>query len=134
MNQEFTKEILQQNESFICEELNLNRGVQDMLFEFEIISIEDHDVIDNQPRRTEKRKLIVELLFRKENIDWIPGFIQILFITGHTHVLEYIRSQLNMVEGIYSLYLSKDGDIDRCCVFSSHVKILISLTSVLNFL
>lgn len=107
MNQEFTKEILQQNASYICEELNLNRGVQDMLFEYEIISIEDHDVIDNQPRRTEKRKLLIELLLRKENIDWIPGFMQIMFITGHTHVLENIRRQLNMGEGIYNSFFKQ---------------------------
>lgn len=72
-----------------------------MLFEFDIISIDEHDEIDKQKSRPQKRKLLVELLLRKENNEQIPDFIQLLYVTGHAHILENIRSQLNRNKGIY---------------------------------
>ena len=82
---------LEHHTHLVCHEIDLSRGVPDMLFERNIIDIDDHDAIDDTERKKEKREKMMQILFDKENDDWIPHLIQILCETGHNNLVDDLR-------------------------------------------
>ena len=106
-----TSEIIAQNVDYIVSNLEIGT-VLDMLFERQIITINEHDEVQEKITKPEKRRLILSLLLSRPNTNWLFGFIRVLKNTGHIDILERLRQHVSNCQGKYSSPLGTCNKIE----------------------
>ena len=92
-----TPEKIEQNLDYIASDLEIGI-VLDMLFERQIITIDEHDGVQRKVIKPEKRRTLLSLLLSRPDTNWLFGFIRVLHNTGHINLLERLSND----QGKYS--------------------------------
>ena len=93
-----TSEKIEQNLDYIASNLEIGI-VLDMLFERQIITIDEHDEIQRKSTKPEKRRTLLSLLLGRPSTNWLVGFIRVLNNTGHINLLERLRQRQHVRNG-----------------------------------
>ena len=96
-----TSEKIEQNLDYIASNLEIGI-VLDMLFERQIITIDEHDGVQKKVTKPEKRRTLLSLLLSRSDTNWLSGFIRVLHNTGHINLLERLRQHGSNDQGKYS--------------------------------
>lgn len=70
-----------------------------MLFERNIITIEEHDCVQGLETKPRKRRELMRILLDRQDTTWIPSFINVLRLTGHETMLDYLLNLTSQVSG-----------------------------------
>jgi len=107
-----TSEIIARNVDYIASNIEIGI-VLDMLFERQIITIDEHDEVQRQATKPEKRRILLSLLLSRPNTNWLFGFIRVLKNTGHIILLERLRQHVSNGQGKYSSPLGTCNKIEK---------------------
>ena len=95
-----TSEKIEQNLDYIASNLEIGI-VLDMLFERQIITIDEHDEVQRNVTKLAKRRTLLSLLLSRPDTNWLSGFIRVLYNTGHINLLERLRQHVSNGQGKY---------------------------------
>ena len=93
-----TSEKIEQNLDYIASNLEIGI-VLDMLFERQIITIDEHDEIQRKSNKPEKRGTLLSLLLGRPSTNCLFGFIRVLNNTGQIKLLERLRQRQHVRNG-----------------------------------
>ncbi|CAC5381420.1 unnamed protein product [Mytilus coruscus] len=85
----FTKAFIEQHLEYVCQNLQVSATL-DMLFERNIITIDVHDCVQGLETKSRKRSELMRLLLERQETTWISSFINVLRLTGHDTMLDYL--------------------------------------------
>lgn len=91
-NNILTSQFLQKQLKFLSTNIKVYR-LLDMLLERGVLTIDEHDQVQRHKRRSNKRKELLSILFKKSNETWLPCFVKCLKLTGHDGLLTELRSR-----------------------------------------
>lgn len=94
----FTKALIEQHLEYVCQNLQVS-ATQDMLFERNIITIDEHDCVQGLETKSRKRRELMKILLDRADTTWIPSFINVLRLTGHETMLDYLLNLTSQVSG-----------------------------------
>jgi hypothetical protein len=107
-----TSEKIEQNVDYIASNLEIGI-VLDMLFERQLITIDEHDGVQRKVTKLEKRRTLLSLLLSRPDTNWLFGFIRVLHNTGHINLLERLRQHVSNDQGKYSSPLGTCNKIEK---------------------
>ena len=107
-----TSEVIEQNVDYIANNLKIGI-VLDMLFERQHITIDEHDKVQRKSTKSEKRRILLSILFGRPNTNWLFGFIIVLKDTGHAILLESLRQHISNGKGKYGSPLGTCNKIEK---------------------
>lgn len=95
-----TKAFIKQHLEYICKNLQVITTL-DLLLERSIISIDEHDLVQNKETKSSKRKELMKILLDRPYTTWISNFITVLRLTGHDALLQQLEqiSTTGLVSG-----------------------------------
>lgn len=91
-NRILTAQFLQNETNYLSSQIKI-KDLLDMLFEKEVLTVEEHDEIQSHKRRPKMRKSLLSILFKKRNDIWLSRFIRCLMLTNHEGMLITLRSR-----------------------------------------
>ncbi|VDI59721.1 Hypothetical predicted protein [Mytilus galloprovincialis] len=92
----FTKALIEQHLEYVCQNLQVS-ATQDMLFERNIITIDEHDCVQGLETKSRKRRELMKILLDRADTTWIPSYINVLRLTGHETMLDYLLNLTSQV-------------------------------------
>ena len=95
-----TSEKIEQNLDYIASNLEIGI-VLDMLFERQLITIDEHDGVQREVIKSEKRRTLLSLLLSRPDTNWLFDFIRVLENTGHGNLLKHLRRHVSNGQGKY---------------------------------
>ncbi|XP_052059164.1 uncharacterized protein LOC127699830 isoform X1 [Mytilus californianus] len=84
-----TKAFIKQHREYICKNLQVISTL-DLLFERSIISINEHDLVQNKETKSSKREELMKILLNRPDTTWISNFITVMRLTGHDAMFQQL--------------------------------------------
>ncbi|XP_063437351.1 uncharacterized protein LOC134718633 [Mytilus trossulus] len=86
-----TREFIINHLEFVCQNLQVTLTL-DMLFEHYIITIDEHDLVQEKESKPSKRQELMRILLDRPETTWISGFLSVLRLTEHDRMLEQLQN------------------------------------------
>lgn len=104
-----TKEFIISHRQFVCRNLQVTLTL-DMLFERFMITIDEHDLVQEKESKPSKRQELMRILLDRPETTWISGFISVLRLTGHDTMLKQLQN-LSTIGQVIGILLYRDVKI-----------------------
>lgn len=101
--QNVTKDCLKEHIEHIKNQLEIKKTLDTML-EYDVITVRDHDEIQQSTGRRKKVETLINCVFGKAQVDWIPKFLYVLDHEGYSNLADQL-TRTRPISPIQDLYI-----------------------------